>query len=135
MSDINIVDDWYRYVLYDGAREDHPGVYEWVIDTVGCYVGRFSAIGRPRKRYTRNLRHQLAGRPYHIHGRPYRLIHRAQYEAFIKGIPCTLYIRENIAPYANRSERDGLLNDLERVWIDLRRREASAGGLPVLNGN
>ena len=88
--------DWYRYVVATGAREDVPGIYEWRIDGVGIYIGKFKRIRRPTREYGLNVQRILRGQPYRK-GKPaqFRHIHRALEEAYRAGLPITLTILEN----------------------------------------
>ena len=69
--------DWFTYVLPSGVREDRPGIYEWRIEGVGVYIGKYTRISRPKKQYTRNvsnLANRLPYRPRNPNG--FRRIHK-----------------------------------------------------------
>jgi hypothetical protein len=131
MSDDELFDlpaDWFGYICNEGVSEDKPGIYEWKIGGVGCYIGKYSRISRPKKEYGRNIVRLLNKLPYRK-SKPndYRSIHRALGEAVENRIHIELCILENVGP--------SKLNARERALIEQRRREAAAGGLPVLNSN
>jgi hypothetical protein len=117
---------WFRYSLAQGVSENKPGIYEWKIEGVGCYIGRYSRVNRPKEAYGRNVLRLLNNLPYRKnkpHG--FRRIHRALAEATEAGRLVELFILENAEPEK--------LNAREQALIRHRRREAAVGGLPVLN--
>lgn len=88
--------NWYRYVVAEGAREDAPGIYEWRIEGIGIYIGKFKRIRRPTREYGLNVQRILRCQPYRK-GKPtqFRRIHRALEQAYRAGMPITLSILEN----------------------------------------
>ncbi|RWB89233.1 MAG: hypothetical protein EOQ52_12725 [Mesorhizobium sp.] len=101
---------WYSYVLPENVDEKRPGIYQWNIDGVGSYIGKYTWINRPKQEYEKNILKILNGRPY----RPqkpagFRRIHRELFEAARKGLAITLTILENVEP--------ALLNQRERELI------------------
>ena len=121
--------DWYQLVETDGVSDDIPGLYEWRIDGVGCYIGQYSNARRPLREYGLNVGRILAERPYRKSNPDgFRLIHRELAAAANRGRFITLTLLENCALKDDRNCR-------ERELIKLRREEAKQGGLPVLNSN
>ena len=121
--------DWYEYVRADSAVDEQPGIYEWRIEGVGLYIGKYSFIKRPKEEYTRNVNRILNNCPYRPKNRDgFRRIHRELAAAHPKGIKMTLTILENETDPKARNRR-------ERGWIAQRRTEEKAGGLAVLNSN
>jgi hypothetical protein len=89
--------DWYTYRLAEGVRENLPGLYEWHIEGVGSYIGKYTHIDRPKKHYSCNVFNLLNGRDY----RPkkpdgFRNIHRKLKAARDDGKVITLTILENV---------------------------------------
>jgi hypothetical protein len=108
------------------VSELKPGIYEWRIEGVGCYIGKYTKIDRPKSHYARKVGHLLAGRPY----RPadpngFRRIHRALAEAVTAERRITLSILENVEP--------GRLHAREKELIADRRHAMAAAGLISLN--
>jgi hypothetical protein len=122
----NLPPDWRRYVVAEGVSEQKPGIYEWTIEDVGCYIGKYTKIDRPKNHYSRKVGHMLAGRPY----RPadpngFRRIHRALAEAVTAERLITLCILENVEP--------GRLHAREQELIAARRHAMAAARLISLN--
>lgn len=120
--------DWYREIP-SGVDPGQPGIYEWRIEGVGCYIGQYTHARRPRREYGLNVGRLLAGHPYRK-GNPegFRRIHRQLAKAMEDPRLITLTLLENQPVKADRNRR-------ERELIAQRRAEAEAGGLPVLNSN
>ncbi len=94
---IVLLDNWYKYVVVEGVDERRPGIYEWWIDGVGRYIGKYKRISRPTRAYGRNVANLANGRPY----RPknpggFRGIHRALRVAHMRGQRIVLTILENV---------------------------------------
>jgi hypothetical protein len=87
---------WYSEVMIEGVNRREPGIYEWCIEGVGSYIGRYSKISRPLRHYARNVRNLLNGQPYRK-GEPekYRHIHHKLAEAVRSNRKITLTILEN----------------------------------------
>ena len=100
--------DWYDYVVVEGVDEGKPGIYEWRIAGVHCYIGKYKKISRPTRAYGRNVANLANGKPY----RPknpagFRYIHRALQTAHATGQLITLTILENVDPATiDARERD-----------------------------
>ena len=117
--------DWYQ-ISHEGFDLNSAGIYEWRILGVGVYVGKAKKLRQRIKNYPNNVRRMIEG--LHWHGNPkkdYRPIHYALRDAFEEGIPVSVTVLEICEP-DSRAER-------ERHWIQRRRMEALAGGLPLLN--
>jgi hypothetical protein len=73
---------WFGVTIAEGADKARPGLYEWHIDGVGSYIGKYQRIRRPLKEYERNLARLLSGLPYRK-SKPdgFRRIHRELAEA------------------------------------------------------
>ncbi|MGQ3214770.1 hypothetical protein [Shinella sp.] len=104
------LENWYTCEISSGVDVNLPGIYEWKIEGVGSYIGRYTRRSRPFKEYERNVLKLLNGRPYRP-AKPdkFRAIHRALFAAHTEGRHITLIILENCAP----SE----LNEREAVHI------------------
>ena len=112
-----------------GVRSDVPGLYEWRIAGVGCYIGQYTHARRPRREYGLNVGRILASRPYRkSNPKGFRLIHCALAQAAQGDISITLILLENQELKVDRNRR-------ERELIAQRRTESLSGGLPVLNSN
>ncbi|HEX9753345.1 MAG TPA: hypothetical protein VGA46_07865 [Methyloceanibacter sp.] len=108
---------WYDYIIADGVDENRPGIYEWRIEGVGSYVGKYTWISRPKSEYEKNVLKILNGWPY----RPqkpekFRRVHRELERAHREGRRITLVILENVDPMRlDQREREliaerGILN-------------------------
>lgn len=89
--------DWFTYIVPSDVDVDLPGIYEWHIEDVGIYIGRYSYITRPIQEYTKNVRNLLNEQPY----RPanpfgFRHIHLKLAEAVRMNRKITLTILENV---------------------------------------
>jgi hypothetical protein len=100
--------DRFTFVVAEGVDLARPGIYEWQIDGVGTYIGKYKHISRPTRAYAMNVARLLAGRPYRK-GKPdqFRRIHRALAEAVRCRRHVILTILENSTPLEiNRRERE-----------------------------
>jgi len=91
--------DWYVYCVERGVDVDRPGIYEWRIDGVGSYIGRYGRVRRPTKEYARNVVRLLNDKPYRKnkpHG--FRRIHFELAKAVKAGTHIKLLILENVGP-------------------------------------
>ena len=88
--------DWYELQVEDGVDTTLPGLYEWQIDGVGSYIGKYKRIRRPLQEYRRNVQRLLDGRQYR-RGNPdgFRRIHRELARAVQEGVHIRLIILEN----------------------------------------
>lgn len=120
---------WYNEIKVPGIDPAKPGIYEWRIEGIGVYVGQYTRSSRPYQHYARNVTNILNNRPYRK-GKPdgFRAIHRQLAEAVRKRSRITLTLLENVEHKPARNRR-------EQAMIDESRREATRGGLPVLNSN
>jgi hypothetical protein len=90
---------WYELKINPGVDEHLPGIYEWEIEGIGSYIGKYTRISRPKKRYGRNVSRILNDEPYWPSKRDgFRLIHRVLAKAYSDGLRITLTILENVAP-------------------------------------
>jgi hypothetical protein len=120
--------DWYRKVFDERYDLNCAGVYEWLIEDTGLYIGKAKILKERVRDYPNNVRRMLEGLPWH--GNPnkdYRPIHYALRQAYDEELFVSVSILET-CDLSIRAER-------ERYWINFRRKEALAGGLPVLNSN
>jgi hypothetical protein len=120
---------WYREIVKPGVNPMLPGLYEWRIEGVGCYIGQYTHARRPRREYGLNVGRILTKRPYRK-SKPegFRQIHRELANAAEAGTPISLTLLENQVAKADRNRR-------ERELIAERGAQAKAGGLRVLNSN
>ena len=121
--------DWHREIVVLGVDPDLPGLYEWRIEGVACYIGQYTLARRPRRHYVQNVERRLADQPYRK-GKPgaSRRIHHELAAATKAGHAITLTFLENQVEKAARNRR-------ERELIAERRAHAEAGGLRVLNSS
>jgi hypothetical protein len=112
---------WYARQIDEGVDLKASGIYEW-----GVYVGKAATLRSRINAYPRNVRHIIQNRHYHgnPHGK-FRPVHNALHTAYLGGTAVTVRVVE----VCHRS----VLNEREKYWISIRRQEAQAGGLPVLN--
>lgn len=106
-------EEWFSLVVEPGVDQKKPGIYEWNIQGVGSYIGKYTHISRPLKEYSRNVNRLL----YKLHYRPknpegFRHIHRMLAEARVARTPITLILVENVEP--------ARLNDREQKLIRTR---------------
>ena len=89
-------DAWYSLTIADGADSDFPGLYEFEIEGVGSYIGKYTNLSQRRKLYSRNVCNLLNGKP-HRKGKPegFRRIHHALADAVRAGKTIKLIILEN----------------------------------------
>ena len=120
---------WYHEIKIPGVDPGQPGLYEWCIEGVGCYIGQYTHALRPRREYGLNVGRLLAERPYRK-GNPegFRRVHRQLAKAAQDCRSITLTLLENQPVKDDRNHR-------ERELIAQRRAKAAEGGLPVLNSN
>ena len=96
----NLSLDWCTHAIVPevapGVGCSSPGIYQWTIDGVGIYIGKYSNIRRPLKEYQRNVKRLLNGLHYRK-GKPdkFRVIHCALAEAVRTNRKITLTILEN----------------------------------------
>jgi len=88
--------DWYQHEIREGVRLDLPGIYEWIVEGSGRYIGKYTHQSRPFREYERNVLRILRGHAY----RPrkpdgFRRIHRSLAQAVLDGRRITLVILEN----------------------------------------
>ena len=105
--------NWYEFTIIDGVDEKFPGIYEWQIEDVGSYIGKYGRIRRPRKEYGRNVVRLLNGLPYR-RAKPerYRRIPHELALAHPTGRKIRLIILENVDATQ--------IDDRERALIELR---------------
>jgi hypothetical protein len=46
-----LLDGWYEVEIAEGVDLDRPGIYEWIIEGAGRYIGKYTHISRPFKEY------------------------------------------------------------------------------------
>ncbi|MEH6718872.1 MAG: hypothetical protein V7704_08340 [Aurantimonas endophytica] len=101
---------WFDIVVESGVTPDLPGIYEWRIDGVGSYIGKYTYSRRPLKEYSRHVRSQFEGGHYRPQNKDgWRRIHRELYQACLEGRKVTLVFVENCAL--------STLNERERAHI------------------
>ena len=102
--------DWHHYTVVPGVDVTKPGLYEWIIEGAGSYIGQYGRIGRPTRAYARNVARLIAGGGYRASmPEGFRRIHRELAAAHREGRRIELVILEN-------GERPAL-NDRERALI------------------
>lgn len=101
----NLPAQWYTLVVNEGVDISLPGIYEWRIERVGVYIGKYRRITRPTREYGLNVIRILNNRPYRK-SKPtgFRPIHLALARAVTEGIPVVLTILENVLIDINKRE-------------------------------
>lgn len=90
---------WFEYSVADGVDESKPGIYQWTIEGVGSYIGKYSHIDRPRKQYGRNVERKINLKPYRRSKEEgFRRIHEALAEAVRSNRRVQLRILQNADP-------------------------------------
>ncbi len=104
--------NWYTYVRHTGVDESKPGIYEWKIEGVGSYIGKYKRISRPTKHYTRNVERKLNGE-YYRRGNPdgFRFIHEELEKAHLNDRPIELHILENVELRSINAREAELINE------------------------
>lgn len=103
---MTLADGWFQLELSDGATLEAPGIYEWSIEGVGTYIGKFRRKSRPIRHYHRNVKRLLDGLPYRLSNPDgFRHIHRELANAVTAGKVIVLTILENPDP-AELNERE-----------------------------
>jgi hypothetical protein len=89
--------NWRRLVVTDGVDLTKPGLYEWRIEGVGVYIGKYTDISRPTRAYDKHVENLLNGKMKYRPSNPtgYRRIHHALIKAHLEGRQVTLTIIEN----------------------------------------
>jgi hypothetical protein len=124
-------DGWFTLEMANGADCSRPGLYEWHIEGMGSYIGKFKRIRRPTKEYGRNVLRLLRREAYRK-SKPegVRRIHHELAEAVRLGRRIRLIILEN-PPLReiNRREQE-LIRD--RGSLNARLAESSCRSRPAL---
>lgn len=103
---------WCKVVVPVGVDPQLPGIYQWSVEGVGVYVGKYKYPSRPLVEYERNLMKIMEGRPYKaLKPEGFRPIHLALYEAIQSGKLITLTIIENGPVAALTVRRDELIRE------------------------
>ncbi|MGE0684641.1 MAG: hypothetical protein AB7P69_27505 [Candidatus Binatia bacterium] len=88
--------DRFTFVVVDGVDLTRPGIYEWEIEGVGIYIGKYKRISRPQRAYARSVANLLANRPYRKSRQDrFRGIHHALADAVRQKRNVKLTILEN----------------------------------------
>ncbi|MGI3901100.1 MAG: hypothetical protein ACRYGP_17490 [Janthinobacterium lividum] len=121
--------EWFSVVINPGVDQTKPGIYEWHIEGVGSYIGKFTHISRPLREYERNVSRFIAELPY----RPrkpdgFRHIHRELGKAQAARVRVTLTILENVLPEKLSSREQELIN--HRGTLNRTPRRGGAIGVP-----
>ena len=61
---IRLPECWHHETVLDGVDPDKPGLYQWIIEGVGSYVGQYTRHSRPRREYGVNVTRLLNRLPY-----------------------------------------------------------------------
>ena len=90
-TSVKMVSGWYREEKIEGVCPYLPGLYEWQIEGVGCYIGQYTHARRPRREYGLNVGRILANRPYRKNNLiGFRRVHHELAAAFVAGKAITL---------------------------------------------
>ena len=120
--------DWWVIAYQPDIALERAGIYEWRIGDRCLYIGKSKRLPRRIREYPNNVRKLLAGKPYRK-GKPaqYRQIHIEMGRAHDDRISVIVAVLENCDP--------SILNQRERHWIELRKRQERQGGPRLLNAN
>lgn len=100
------VEPWYDLWITEGVTPDLPGIYEWRIEGVGSYIGKYTHSRRPLKEYARHVRSQFEGGHYRPGNKDgWRRIHVELYRACKAHTKITLIFVENCT-LADLNERE-----------------------------
>lgn len=123
---------WFTIEIADGVDTSKPGLYEWHIEGVGSYIGRYKRYSRPTTEYVRNVRNLIAGKPYR-RGKPtlFRRIHHELAAAYDAKRTVRLIILENPKP-ENMGRRE-LELIRERGVLNGSRHSPPSSALPSVN--
>lgn len=118
---------WARLVLPQ-IENDALGIYSWIVEDVGTYVGKSCNLKRRLREYPNNLRKMVLHLPYrNSKPRGFRRIHRE----LLSGLSMRRNVQCQIIELCDRS----LLSERERYWISkvgtLNGRIAELGGINV----
>lgn len=93
------LEPWHEIIISEGVTPDLPGIYEWRIEGVGSYIGKYTHSRRPLKEYAKHVRNQFHGghyRPNNPLG--WRRIHVELYQACMSRKKIELIFIENCLP-------------------------------------
>jgi hypothetical protein len=112
-EEFELPEDWFEYSLADGVDEGKPGIYQWMIEGVGSYIGKYSHIDRPTKQYGRNVQRRINLKPYRkSNEQGFRRIHEALAEAVNSSLKIHLRILENVEPNELNAREQALIREL-----------------------
>jgi hypothetical protein len=118
--------EWYSEIRAKDVDDSKPGLYEWCIEGVGVYIGKYKHATRPRREYALNVCRLGNGLSYRKNKpKGFRRIHHELYSAIGKA-RITLTFLKNQSDEHIRTRR-------EQELIAERKKAAENGGLPVLN--
>lgn len=106
---IQLPEDWYTLIEIEGVDCTKSGLYEWKIEGVGSYIGKYTHINRPKKHYTRNVTNLLNNKPYRKNSAVFRRIHHELAEAWRNQKQITLTILENCSREEINSREQALI--------------------------
>jgi hypothetical protein len=103
-------ENWFKLDVAPGVHLNQPGIYVWEIEGAGRYVGKYTRIERPAKRYGWNVRRILNEQP-HDKSKPngFRHIHTVLARGHSEGKRIILHITENVSDPKTRHEREAKL--------------------------
>jgi hypothetical protein len=128
-------DGWADLNVEFGVDVNKPGIYEWRIEGVGTYIGKYTHIRRPLREYTRNvarrLARRLAGQWYRKNNTDgFRRIHLELAKAVESKWRITLTILENVAP-EELNQREQALIQARGATLNGPHPVSGAAGEPV----
>jgi hypothetical protein len=102
-----VVGSWATVVIEPVVDLSRPGLYEWIIEGVGSYIGVFTSPSRPFGEYSKNVTNLLNGKPYRKNKpESFRDIHYDLAEAFLLQKNITLRLLETISDRASRHSKE-----------------------------
>ena len=128
---------WFDLDVAPGVHLNQPGIYIWEIEDVGKYIGEYTRIKRPTKRYAWKVRQIVNEQPQHDELNPigFGHIHKALAKAHLQGNKIVLHVAENVPDPKERHSRQAKLiakcGNLNRTGDRRKRRRGlgKSGGL------
>jgi hypothetical protein len=114
--------DWCAPVICPGVDLAKPGIYRWVIDGAGVYIGKYTTASRPTQEYRRNVIRILTEQPSHHPNGKFRRVHEELAKAVREGRRITLTILANAEkPDLNRVEQEFIRSEKANLNGPVRR--------------
>jgi hypothetical protein len=104
-------EDWFHLDVAPGVHLNQPGIYIWEIEDFGKYIGEYTRIKRPTKRYAWKVRRIINEQPHHDKSNPigFGHIHSALAKAHLQGKKIVLHVAENASDPKERHAKQAKL--------------------------